>query len=391
MVIQNSKIVFGGWYQRTTMHLTEVFGFLNDKISRLDLDKEKLLEFHTNLGLKKVERKLDYLEYIEAIVENGIKIKYYEDGLYVLETDKKNLENDSNKLKNYFHTKLKPAIDYLFSLGAPTPKILANIKDEHPIVIGEIVANPKTKIIDEKIYGRIYSDIYSKNLRVLKTSKYIIILSSRKTQKELSNLIDMQIFFREFKDQLHKYLNIHRKMWEDIDDIRERIYIKGSDVGEKKSMLDSYQKTIQLIKNRINQMGSYAKTRSSLSQKLGVEGNLIDLFQYKYEDLFNSLDYIKEIWKMTNDYVNSAIKIIDDIKSEISENNLSSISFLVGVGVIAGIVEYFAPAKVPEIALSGILYVASFGVLAIILNKAFSWYGKRKKYEVNFIERSKNV
>ena len=35
-------------------------------------------------------------------------------------------------------------------------------------------------------------------------------------------IMEMEIFFREFKDQLQKYLNIHRKVWEEISDIKER-------------------------------------------------------------------------------------------------------------------------------------------------------------------------
>ncbi|MCW8966119.1 MAG: hypothetical protein OQK82_05475, partial [Candidatus Pacearchaeota archaeon] len=191
-------ISYGGWYQRTTMHLSEVYRFLSEKSSNLDLSEKKLAEFHGKLNLKSVKRKSDYLEYIEIITKDGIEIRYYEDGLYILDVEGNEFVTEGKKLKKYFDERFKPAIDYIFSLGAPTPKILANIKDEHPFVIGEIVANPKTKKIDEKIYGKIYSDIYSKNVRVLKTKNYIIVLSSRKTKKEIDELIEMQIFFREF-------------------------------------------------------------------------------------------------------------------------------------------------------------------------------------------------
>ena len=41
--------------------------------------------------------------------------------------------------------------------------------------------------------------------------------------------------------------------------------------------------------------------------------------------------------------------------------------------------------------LSGILYVAVFGLLAIGLNKVFKWYGSRKKYDVRFVERDEKI
>src|SRR3989339_133126 len=292
-----NTITFGGWYQRTTMHLSEVFQFLSEGTSKLDLDKDKLTELLKNMEIKKVERKNDYLEYIEAITKENIIINYYEGGLYILKIEEKDLEKDLEKdikkLKEYFDTKYNPAINYLFSLGAPTPKILANIKDDHPIVIGEITSD-----------------------------------------------IEMQIFFKEFKSQLHKYLNIHRAIWEEISKIKEQKFIEGDKISIQKAKLESYAKTVSLISNRINQMGSYAKTRSSLSKQLGVDQALISHFQYKYEDLFNSLEYIKEIWKMTSDYVNSAIQILRDIEGKTTSKNLRSIQLLASIGVITGILGY---------------------------------------------------
>lgn len=387
-----SIITFGGWYQRTTMHLTEFYQFIIEGTSRLNLDKKKLLEFKKNLDIKKVERKTDYLEYVEVYTNDNIKFKYYEDGLYVFETEKKDLDKDIKRLKDYFQKKYKPAIDYIYSLGVPTPKILANIKEEHPIVIGEVVPNIQAKKIDEKIYGKVYSDTYSKNTRVLKTKKYILVLSSRKTKKEISDLIEMQIFFRDFKVQLHKYLNIHRDLWEEISDIKEQKQIRGERIPGQKAKLESYAKTVSLISNRINQMGSYAKTRSSLSKQLGVDQTLIAHFQYKYEDLFNSLDYIKEIWKMSSDYVNSAIQILRDAEGKASSKSLRSIQLLASIGVITSILGYLSKDSiVPKVGLQGILYLASLSLVALVLDWVLSYKARKKKYGLKFVERSKDI
>ncbi|PJE81204.1 hypothetical protein COU58_03895 [Candidatus Pacearchaeota archaeon CG10_big_fil_rev_8_21_14_0_10_32_42] len=233
-------ITFGGWYQRTTMHLTEIFQFISEGSSKLDLDRKTLLKLRSNLDIERAERKSDYLEYIEVLTKDKIKIKYYEDGLYILEVEVKNLEKDIARLKSYFEEKFKPAIDYIFSLGAPTPKVLANIKEDHPLVIGEVVSNLRIKNFDEKLYGKVYSDTSSKDVRVLKTKNFILVLSSRKTKKEISELIEMQIFFREFKSQLHKYLNIHRLLWEEISKIKEQKEVSGEKIPEYKSKLENY-------------------------------------------------------------------------------------------------------------------------------------------------------
>ena len=343
------KLTFGGWYQRTTLHLTEVYQFLSQGTSNLDLSKESLEANLFQLDIKSVKRVSDYLEYIEVITNSKIKIKYYEDGLYLFEILSDTIEEDSQKLKDYFEKNWKPAIDYLFSLGAPTPKILSNLKDDHPVVIGELSKSPGKEKVNESLYGKIYSDILSKKARVIKTKKFILVFISTRKKEDLDSLVEMQIFFREFKWQLHRYLNIHRNIWEEISQIKEKKQIRGKDADEYRLKLDSYQKTIRLISNRINQMSVYAKTRSSLSKYLKVEEELVSLFQYKYEDLFNSLEYIKEIWKMTLDYVDSAIQMINEIKTKTAVSGIKSIQLLTSIGAIAGVVRLASPNAIPSI------------------------------------------
>ncbi len=341
--------------------------------------------------MKSIKRVQGYLEYIEIITNSKIRIKYYEDGLYVFELNSTDIKNDSEKLKEYFEKKWKPAMSYLFSLGAPTPKILSNMEDNHPIVLGIISKKLKEINLNEKVYGKIYSKTISKNTCVFKTKNYILTIVSNKKKEELSNLIEMQIFFREFKLQLHKYLNIHRKIWESISDIKEKKQIKGKDADKHMATLESYQKTISLIGNRINQMGSYAKTRASLAKQIGVEKDLISHFEYKYEDLFNSLEYIKEMWKMTSDYVNAGIDIIKGIKTKATTKGIKSIQLLLSVGAVAGIVRLANPKYIPVIdAKVAIFLIGLFGISYFI-----DWYlkykAKNKEYKLKFKERVKDL
>jgi hypothetical protein len=55
-------ITFGGWYQRTTLHLTEIFNFLASGETNLNLDKNKILKLRENLEILDVSREVDYLE-----------------------------------------------------------------------------------------------------------------------------------------------------------------------------------------------------------------------------------------------------------------------------------------------------------------------------------------
>ena len=385
------KITFGGWYQRTTLHLTEIFDLFSRGYSVLNLDKEQLSKFYKALNFENVSRETGYLEFVKARTKNGIEVRYYEDGLYILEMESDDIKKAQKTLEDYFDSVMTPAISYIFSLGAPTPKILANIKTAHPTVVSVTMDKPGNFEVDSKEFGKIYNKVISEDIMVYKTPDYIFVASRPEVKTITSDLVEMQIFFREFKDQLQKYLNIHRNIWEEISDIKERKSIKGTEVEKMRGYLDSYQKTISLINNRINQMGVYVRTRSSISKSMKVEEHLLSLFQYKFEVLTDTLDYIKEIWKMTLDYLNSAIQNIVEIKNQGPAIRLQSLQFITLIGVAATIFGLLAKNELPKVITRGVFYFGIILLTAIIINAIISVGYKSKKYKIKFGERIKNI
>lgn len=383
-------ITFGGWYQRTTLHLTEVYGFLSKGFTKLDLSKEKLEKLHQGLNLKSVSREIDYLEYVLAKTKDDIIIRYYEDGLYILECQSNNIERAKEKLETYFEESFEPAINFLFSLGAPTPKVLANIKSTHQLAISTIDEKLDENSI-KKEFGEIYSKITSAGITVYKTEQYIIVITDQSRQEKIRYIIETQIFFREFKDQLEKYLNIHRKVWEEISNIKEQQFIKGSDVENTRATLDQYQKTIDLIDSRINQMATYIKTRASISKELKIETYLNSLFQYKFEILMDTHSYIKEIWVMTKNYLSSAIEVIREIADKSINQDIRSLQIITGVGAISGVLGYLANDSLPTITPFGFTYLILLALIIWPANFVIRQIYKNQKYKLTFPEQAKNI
>ena len=387
--MKTQKVTLGGWYQRTTLHLTEVYDIFKKGSSRLDLSKRKLLDIKSNLNLVEVTREADYLEYVLAKTKDGIEIRYYEDGLYILELDRKDPKEAEKILKKYYKESFEPAISYLFSLGAPTPKVLANINISHPTVVSLKRKNPRDFEISQK-YGSVYSEISTSDVCLYKSHHYIFAVSSKST-KWIDDLVETQIFFREFKDQLERYLNIHRKIWKEITQIKEKGEIKGNEVGEVRSKLESYNKTINLISNRINQMGSYINTRRSIAKDLEIEDEMITLFQYKFETLSDTHGYIKELWKMTSDYLKAAIAVVVEIENKSTNVSIRNLSIITMIGVISGVLGYLSRDQLPEINRWGLIYFTLLIIATYLANKLISRAYKNKKYKLEFGERDKKI
>jgi|WetSurMetagenome_2_1015567.scaffolds.fasta_scaffold28555_3 hypothetical protein len=386
-----TKIFFGGWYQRTTLHLSEIYSFLAEGKSDLGLSKEKLTTLRDNLDLVSVTREAGYLEYVRAVTKEGIEIKYYEDGLYVFGLVSADIEGASKILDNYYDEKFGPAIAYIFSLGAPTPKVLANIKTVHPIAVGVIDNDPTGFVVDEEKYGKVYGSVGDDDLMVKKTGRYIFLIARHKEKDFLESLIEMQIFFREFKDQLQKYLNIHRKLWEEISDIKEQKVIKGKDVDTVWVQLDAYQKTINLIGSRINQMGAYVHTRADVAKEMKLTEHLANIFQYKFDVLTNTHAYIKEIWAMTTNYLNTAIQVVADIKAQATNKSIQSLQLITTYGVVGGIIGYLSKDSLPKITGSGLVYFILLILATFVVNRLVSWGYAKSKYKMKFADRVKNI
>ena len=385
------KVSIGGWYQRTTLHLSELQAFFTNADSKLELSKLKLKQYHKTLDLKSVNRITGHFEYIQAITKTGLEIRYYEDGLYTINTITKNIEKANKILRDYLNKKFLPAINYLFSLGVPTPKILANIKETHATVVELVDKNHLNYEINQRKFGKVYSKISSDNITVYKTSWYIFIIGSPNQKASLTPIMENEIFFREFKDQLERYLDIHRTVWEEIAEIKEKRIIKGKYIPEYRSKLEAYKQTIKLITHRISQMRPYARTRSSISRSIKVEQKLMDLFQYRFEDLFSTLDYIRELWGVTSDYVSSAISVVKDLENKAFGIGIRSIQILASVGVIGGFLGYFTRSELPTLSKIGIGYFIGLAILAVTINYLIKRIYANKKYEIKFIERSKKL
>ena len=387
------KINIGGWFQRTTLQLSEVYDFLRSAESQLKLDKKKLEKLHTALDIKNVEYAIDGLEYLIFTTNTDINVKIFEDGLIVLSDKNVNefsLFGDINNLASYYENKLSPAISYLFSLGAPVPKELANIETVFPYFI---VLNNETKdnikLLLSKTDKESYFEYENENYEVVRGDKYYFI-NVKKDVEQVDRYIEEQIFIREFKGQLHRYLNLHRIIWEKIDEVKESSKVKGKDIVAFNSKIEGYAKTVNLIDARINQMKTYLHTREKIAKSDAKLTESLDLIGYRYETLGNTLAYMQQIWSMTKNYVNQASKLFSDLQAEVTSKSVDNLTIVTSMGVGASLIGLFTESA-PTFTSFGIIYFFVLAFLGFFVNKLMTHISKNRKYDVSDIEYDKNI
>ena len=388
------KIYIGGWFQRTMLQLTEIYDFLRDQTSKLEFSQEKLQSLRKDLAIGKIVYGVSGEEYVEFTTAYDITVRIFEDGLISL--NNKNVSDetlfaDMDKLTDYYENKLSPAINYLFSLGAPVPKELANIETVYPYFI---VCNKATKEEISDLLSRTekqkYFEFNCDKYDVIRGDKFYFINNKKQSFDNIEKYIEEQIFIREFKGQMHRYLNLHRVIWEKIDKVKENVKVKGADIVKFNSTLEGYAKTINLIDGRINQMGTYISTREKIAKSDAELTEFLAISGYRFETLKDTLDYIKYLWDMTQTYVSSAQKLFAGLKSDVTNKSLSSLTLVTSMSAGTSIITLLTKSE-PEFTVFGIVYFFVLAFLVWSLTKALNYISKNRRYEISDISYDKEI
>ncbi|MEM9336517.1 MAG: hypothetical protein AAGA35_01510 [Patescibacteria group bacterium] len=391
--MQIKRVHVGGWFQRTRLHLGEIYDFLRDADSPLPLDKEKLKQLRNELQIAELDLTVDVLEYIKLVTESGITIRIYEDGLIILATEHSHdLSEDIRKLTSYYEHKLSAGFSYIFSLGAPVPKELANIKTVYPYFVStsETTQEDAHRLFDEfsqSQYFTVHNDTYD----IFRGDKLYIINQNGVTDEEVQRFIEEQIFLREFRGQMHKYLNLHRTIWEQIAEVKERGSMKGSEIPDFKKRVDQYNKTIDFIGTRIDQMGTYLHTRESIADSDERLTVFEPVLGYKHETLSDTLEYMQDIWVLTKKYVDSAAQLFGDLQSKSTSNSVKNLTVVTSMGVGATLIGLFSKTSAPEFTIFGLWYFLILAALGYGTNRFMKWYYLRKEYGIKDIELAKDI
>ena len=389
-----SHIYVGGWFQRTMLQLSEVYDFLRSGESQLKLNKKKLAELRKDLQIGSVEYGVAGEEYVMFVTSDLVRVKVFEDGLITLGSDNASAETlftDIEKLKDYYETKLSPAFNYIFSLGAPVPKELAHIENIFPFfVVCDNATRDEISDLLSRTERQKYFEFDNKSYSVLRGDKYYFINNKKTDRAKIERYVEEQIFIREFKGQLHRYLNLHRIIWEKIDTVKDRAKVRGSDIVKFSTKLESYKKTVTLIDGRIRQMSTYISTRERIAKQDIELEEFLAISGFRYETLRNTLEYIKYLWDMTKNYVDSAQKLFDSIKQDVTSSSINSLTIVTSMSAGAAILDLFTSSE-PTFTSFGFIYFFVLAILGWSVTKLLSYVAQRRKYEISDVDIDTNI
>lgn len=383
-----ASITYGGWHPRTAMHLAELYSFLSQGTSHLPFSQQKLTNLHQTLNLQSVAREAGYMEYIRATTNDGIEIRYYEDGLYVLEIESRNPHQASANLMKYHDTILVPALHYLYSLGTPIPELS---HEHHPRPTMVWLSWPHHRHFDvDAAYGKVTSQITSDDVTVYKTEQFVFVVSSRQGPNFIRDLVEMQIFFREFQSQLEQFLYSHRQSWSELAIIRDRPTIKPAQLPKLHRVLLKQQHITNLAQGRLGQMNAYIQSRAAIAEQLGIEDYLLMLFHFRFETLEDSYHYLSRNWQMTKTYVDQAAELLNSIQSRATASLISSLRFLVVLLTVSSLALWLSTANIFTIDHEHVVAFAVVVFIALFVGWIFQIASSQHEFRIKLREPKNN-
>ncbi len=137
-------------------------------------------------------------------------------------------------------------------------------------------------------------------------------------------------------------------------------------------------------------MSTYISTREKIAKSDAELAEFLAISGYRYETLRDTLEYIKYLWSMMKNYVQSAQKLFDGIKQDITSSSVDSLTIVSSMTAGAALLDLFT-GSAPTFTIFGVVYFFILAFIGWASTKILSKISKNRKYEVSDITYDKNI
>jgi uncharacterized membrane protein YhdT len=116
---------------------------------------------------------------------------------------------------------------------------------------------------------------------------------------------------------------------------------------------------------------------------------IVDVLDFKYQNLESNLEYIKSIWGMTTSYIDSAIQLFSEINEQSTKSSVEALTLISSIGVVSGVISFLQTETYPTFTNTGYIYFALLLIGTIIINRIIRFIFQSIKYKIQDVKLTK--
>lgn len=332
----------GAWFPRTSLHLRELYRFLKDGEGVRGLDVRTVRSHWRSLSARNVSfHEEQELDFVRAAC-GDIELSLSEDGVMLLKCGLADAKKAIRKLETFYTQKFGPAVSYLFSRGAPLPKVLTSIEDVYPIpLVVKHLSRPEVLQLLATFNDTLVSTVSSADVELYSGTTVVVLNifqgSLFASEELIEEFVECIVFFREFESQLRSYLELHRSMWDEIANVRESRALRYKDFPTVRERILGFLTSISFVKARLAQMMDIIIAREfAISAELKAQ--LPRLGLNRFVALQAQQKYVEDLWKMTHEYADGTLGLLNSLFQENTQRELNALKL---VTLVAAITSFF--------------------------------------------------
>jgi len=137
-------------------------------------------------------------------------------------------------------------------------------------------------------------------------------------------------------------------------------------------------------------MDTYIHTRESIVKNNEELSKFFNILQFKHKTLSDTLDYVKDLWRMTRNYVDSALALFTSIQAKSTEHSVKNLAVITSMGVGATLIGLFTQ-KTPNFTAFGFIYFFILVATGYSVNKLIGFVYKNRMYKIKDIKIAKEI
>ncbi len=336
------RMYTGSWFPRTQLHLKEYYQFLTEGTSLLPIDSALLKATRKHLSPKEVhyvglasEGRFDH---VNADI-GGLHTVYFEDGLLVAHMEVTRIADDLKRLHRVYDEKMLPALGVLFSIGLPA--ITSNdpsFADRSTVVITQAATPKAVETFLTAHNDQAHFVATHEEHRVHFADKFIVIVTKDLDSPLTKRLARSLIFFREFEKRLGHFLNLHRTVWQTVEDIRGKKTLALKELPAYRDLLLDFDRDLSVVVARLGQMEYFLDERKIEIDEFGFTAYFRALEAYRFGKMHTNIKYLSELWDQLHEYLQSSAEIIGLMYQDNLQKSVDVLQFIFLVGAVASVI-----------------------------------------------------